>query len=102
MQRFFQILAGCFNDNNGDELKLTPVSFVLLGRSSLIVTTMDFITEDLIRFYCNRDRMDVLICNPKSVMISLYNLHYMIVIAARLIICMQAYYLFAGSTGWRS
>ena len=60
-----------------------------------VVTNMDLSPEDVIRFYCNRGRMENYIKESKNGFdFSCMSSHAMLVNAGRLMICMLAYNLF--------
>ena len=62
---------------------------------TFIVTNMDLSPEDVIRFYCNRGRMENYIKESKNGFdFSCMSSHAMLVNAGRLMICMLAYNLF--------
>ena len=62
---------------------------------TFVVTNMDLDPEDIIRFYCNRGRMENFIKESKNGFdFSCMSSHAMVVNAGRLMICMLAYNLF--------
>ena len=62
---------------------------------TFIVTNMDLSPEDVIRFYCNRGRMENYIKESRNGFdFSCMSSHAMLVNAGRLMICMLAYNLF--------
>ena len=62
---------------------------------TFIVTNMDLSPEDIIRFYCNRGRMEDYIKESKNGFdFFCMSSHAMVVNACRLMICMLAYNLF--------
>ena len=62
---------------------------------TFIVTNMDLMPEDIVRFYCNRGRMENFIKESKNGFdFSCMSSHSMAVNAGRLMICMLAYNLF--------
>ena len=91
----FMYKAGSWNYARRVVCKVEKPTDQMTYMYTFIVTNMDLAPEDIIRFYCNRGRMENFIKESKNGFdFSCMSSHSMVVNAGRLMICMLAYNLF--------